>query len=224
MRGPYISARSPEEWRNRGFTLVEMLVVLALLGILATLVVGGVQNTDFVKLRSAQDMLISQTQAARSLALAKNTASRLLIDAGSDEENGRRRLALASLSQEEPGKWEVAAIPVRLPEATAFLADDGETPASTGGGSASPPGKLSGSSLIGPESLKQTDWFFIEFDSAGTCEDSAGAILIVGSVRHDGSRWVRKSVEMIRGVMLRRSGYAGVFADPAHIREAYGAL
>lgn len=210
-----------------GFTLVEMLVVLALMGVVATLVVGGFQNTDSAKLRSAEEMLISQAHAARSLALAKNVACRLLIDAGSDEQNGRRRIALVFKSQEDPPKWEVAAIPVKLPDATAFLANDGETPVSTGGVAASTPGKLDtleGSSLIGPESLQQTKWFFIEFDSAGTCEDNAGAILIVGSARHDGSGWVRKSPEMIRGVMIRRSGYVGVFADPAHIREAHGAL
>lgn len=207
-----------------GFSLIELLVVVAVIALLAGLAASGLQGRDGSKLRSAQEALISQVQAARNTALARNAACRLLIDAGDDEENGRRRLALAVKSPSDPTKWEVVGVPVKLPDGTAFLVADGAAPASTQGGTSDAPQKLLGSTLLGSGSLVSANWYFLEFDPSGTCEANAGAILVVGSVRHDGSAWIRKTPDLIRGVMVRRAGQASAFANPDHIREAYNAL
>ncbi len=207
-----------------GFSLLELLVVVAVIALLAGLAASGLQGRDGSKLRTAQEVLISQVQAARNTALARNTACRLLVDAGTDQENGRRRLALAVKSQSDPTKWEVLGVPIKLPDGTALLVADGATPASTQGGTSDAPQTLSGSALIGADSLVSTDWYFLEFDPSGTCEANAGAILVVGSVRHDGSAWIRKTPDLIRGVMVRRAGQASAFVNPDHIREAYNAL
>ena len=206
------------------FTLLELLVVVAVIALLAGLAASGLQGRDGSKLSSAQEVLISHVQAARNTALAKNTTCRLLVDAGTNQENGRRRLAFAVRSQSDPSKWEVVGVPVKLPEGTAVLMADGATPASTWDGISDPAQPLSGSTLIGADSLASTDWYFLEFDPSGTCEANAGAILVVGSVRHDGSAWIRKNPDMIRGVMVRRAGQASAFLNPDHIREAYDAL
>ena len=207
-----------------GFSLLELLVVVAVIALLAGLAASGLQGRDGSKLSSAQEVLISQVQAARNTALARNAACRLLVDAGNDQENGRRRLALAVKSQSDPTKWEVVGVPIKLPDGTALLVGDGATPASTQGGTSDAPQTLSGSTLIGASSLISANWYFLEFDPSGTCESNAGAILVVGSVRYDGTGWIRKNPDMIRGVMVRRAGQASAFADPDHIREAYNAL
>lgn len=207
-----------------GFSLLELLVVVAVIALLAGLAASGLQGRDGSKPSSAQEILVSQVQAARNTALARNAACRLLVDAGDGQENGRRRLALAVKSQSDPTKWEVLGVPIKLPDGTAVLVGDGATPTSTQGGTPDAPQTLSGNVLIGANSLASADWYFFEFDPSGTCESNAGAILVVGSVRHDGTGWVRKNPDMIRGVMVRRAGQASAFADPDHIREAYNAL
>jgi prepilin-type N-terminal cleavage/methylation domain-containing protein len=217
--------QSMHSHRSRGgFSLLELLVVVAVIALLAGLAASGLQGREGAKLRSAQEALISQVQAARNTALAKNAACRLLVDAGADQENGRRRLALAVKSASDPTKWEVLGVPVKLPDGTALLVGDGATPSSTQGGTADAPQILEGSTLLGSAAMTSARWYFLEFDPSGTCEDNASAILLVGSVRHDGTAWIRKNPDMIRGVMVRRSGQASAFIDPEHIREAYDAL
>jgi prepilin-type N-terminal cleavage/methylation domain-containing protein len=211
-----------------GFTLVELLAVIAVITLLAGLAATGFRSHDGLRLRSAQEILIAQVQAARNLALARNASARLLIDAGNDRENGRRRLAIAVKSDTGgAADWEVVGSASELPDGTAVLVDDGGAPASTiggSGGSNDPPAKLPGSSLQAPESMRSRDWYYLEFDAAGTCEENAGAILVVGSALHDGTRWTRKNASLIRGVMIRRAGHASAFDDPSHIGEAYNAL
>jgi prepilin-type N-terminal cleavage/methylation domain-containing protein len=219
-----MNARTPSPPES-GFSLVELLVVIGVIVLMATLVASGIQGRDGPKLRAAEDALISQVQAARNTAVARNVPCRLLVDAGNDPENGRRRLALAVKPLTGNSTvWEVAGPPAKLPDGTALLVDDGQIPASTQGGSSSPPQTMRGSDLVAPASLKAGDWFYFEFDPSGTCEDNAGAILVVGVVWHDRNGWVRKSSELIRGIMLRRAGQSSAFADPEHIREAYNAL
>lgn len=215
---------SPLQPRS-AFSLLELLVVISVLALLAAMISSGVRGQDASKLRAAQEILITQVQAARNTAVARNVACRLLVDAGSTQENGRRRLVLAAKSQVAGStNWEVLGTPAKLPEGTALLVDDGENPATTKGGSTTSPQTMPGSSLEAANSLKQSDWYYLEFDPAGTCEDNAGAILVVGVVRHDGTKWMRKAPDLIRGVMVRRAGQASSFSDPDHIRDAYNAL
>lgn len=208
-----------------GFSLLELLVVVCVIALLAAMMSSGLQGRDGSKLNAAQEILISQVQAARNTAVARNATCRLLVDAGTTPDNGRRRLALAVKSQ-TPGStnWEVLGTPAKLPDGTALLVADGETPATTQGGSASAPQIMPGSDLDAANSLKQSNWYYFEFDPSGTCEDSAGAILVVGVVQHDGTNWIRKTPDLIRGIMVRRAGQASAFSDPDHIREAYNAL
>ncbi len=208
-----------------GFSLLELLVVVAVIGILGVAGVSALQSRDGSKLRAAQEALISQVQAARNTAIARNAPCRLLIDAKMDAENGRRRMAIA-VQDNLTLKWELLGTPVKLPDGVAVLVDDGVSPASTGGGTSAAPLNMNGSDLgdSASGSMKSADWYYLTFDPSGTSEDNAGAILIVGSVRHDGSKWTRKDPNLIRGVMVRRAGQASAFIDPDHIREAYNAL
>lgn len=208
-----------------GFSLLELLVVVGVIALLAAMMVSGLQGRDGPKLRAAQEALITQVQAARNTAVARNAPCRLLVNAGDSPDNGRRRLALAVKSR-TPGstKWEVLGTPAKLPDGTALLVADGETPATTQGGSSSAPQTMPGSELDAADSMKHPDWYYFEFDPSGTCEDNAGAILVVGIVRHDGTNWIRKTPDLIRGIMVRRAGQASAFSNPEHIREACDAL
>lgn len=202
-----------------GFSLLELLVVLAIVSLLAVLGVVGMGGKDSSKLQSAQGVLIGQIQAARNMALARNEPCRLLIEAGA--ESGQR-LGIATLSPSNT--WELCSPMVELAQGTAVLVGDGGTPTTTRGGSPAAPPVLSSGQLTVPPSLSGKDWYYFEFDPAGTSEANAGAILVLGSVRPDGTGYTRKSEEAIRGVMIRRTGHVSAFEDPSHIREAFESL
>lgn len=215
----------PPSTSKSAFSLVELLAVASIIILISAFAVAGLAGRDGPKLQAAEDAVFSQLQAARNMAVALNAPCRMLVDAGTDVENGRRRLSLAvkplsGLST----KWDIVGTPVRLPDGTALLVDDGATPASTGGGSSVAPLKMTSQELNAPASLANRDWYYYEFDPAGTCEDNAGAMLVIGVVRPEGKKLVRKNPEMIRGLIVRRIGQATSFDDPGHIKEAYSAL
>jgi len=56
---------------NRGFTLVELLLTLVLLGILAVSAIGLFSTRDSYTARAAADLLLSQARLAQQTALAQ---------------------------------------------------------------------------------------------------------------------------------------------------------
>ena len=200
-----------------GFSLMELLVVIAIIGLLAAVASSGLGGSDGAKLKTALSVLISQTQAARTTAIAKNAPARLLIDSGNDRENGRRLIAVAVKNTD--GSWEIAGTPALLPDGATFLVGDGQSPSSTAGGTSAPPPTMA----LDFRNQHRT-WYYLEFDPEGTCEENAGAILVLGLGRHTGTEWVRKNPDLLQAAMIRRSGQVSAFSDPAHIRDAFGAL
>lgn len=195
------------------YSLIELLAVISIIVVVAGFATFGLQGRDGLALRSAQEILLTQVQAARNVAIAQNTTCRLLVDAGTDAVKGRRALALA-VKPASGNSWELTGVVTMLRDNSAVLVDDGEIPSTTQGGSTSAPLKMT---------LNEREWYYFEFDPSGTSEENAGAILLVGIVQHDGSKWIRKKPDLIRGVMIRRSGLASAFSDPDHIRAAYNA-
>ncbi len=106
--------------RERGFTLVELLVVIAVMAIVAGIIgVGLSRGGEGAALATAQSMLVSQLNAARAQAtLQAREAALVAVDAPADPNRHRRVLAVAV---NDEGIWRVVTDPVRLPGALGIL-------------------------------------------------------------------------------------------------------
>ena len=79
--------------RSAGFTLVEVLIVVVILGILAALAVPRMGRTDTTRLRSASAMLVADLEFAQVESMAHGNAPRAVVF---DNAGGHYHLALSS--------------------------------------------------------------------------------------------------------------------------------
>ncbi|MGH7514109.1 MAG: pilus assembly FimT family protein [Gemmatimonadales bacterium] len=77
MRGP-----------RRGFSLIEVLIVVVLIGIMLSIVVPRFRVSQSTKARQAADQLAHDLEAVRSRALATRSVARLALDAAGGTYSG----------------------------------------------------------------------------------------------------------------------------------------
>jgi prepilin-type N-terminal cleavage/methylation domain-containing protein len=73
---------------RRGFSLVEVLIVVVLIGLLMTIVIPRFRVSQTTKARQAADQLVRDLEAARSRALATRSLTRVAISAMSSSYTG----------------------------------------------------------------------------------------------------------------------------------------
>lgn len=67
---------------NRGYTLVEMLIVLVLLGLASAVVIPQIGSTDVLRVQAAVRTLVSDINFVQSDALARQEARAIVFDPG----------------------------------------------------------------------------------------------------------------------------------------------
>lgn len=164
----------------RGFTLVELLVVVGIMAAMLSVAAIGIQNVDKGQ---ATVTGIAQTQAlmdeARSLAIGRGTRARLCIHANPNEEERNLRLMVVAYEeiQRDAGgnatgtRWRVDSRGTYLPTGVFFhprfsqLASDQVNGLGTYGSN--------GSGVTFPGSsrnaVRQPNYFYYEFNSEGLC-------------------------------------------------------
>ena len=109
---------------NRGFTLVELLIVLSLVMVASSVVVLSTGSGDGVSLKSSQRIVSSVAQGARGQAILKQAKSRLIIYAdrgpSSEEDKYLRFVGIITQDEKSPGKWVSATKGTRLPKGIYF--------------------------------------------------------------------------------------------------------
>lgn len=77
--GPAPRPQPPVPRSRPGFTLVEILIVVAVLAIVAAMVVPAMGNTDATRLRAAADMLVSDIHQAAFASISHSGDPRMLV-------------------------------------------------------------------------------------------------------------------------------------------------
>lgn len=104
-----------------GFSLIELLVVVAIISIMAGLLTLGLQGVRAPAIRSAASQVTSGLSLARQVAITKNTKAALFI--ANDTGNGRipyRHWSVGYLDKSS-GNWTLAKKWEPLPEGAVFL-------------------------------------------------------------------------------------------------------
>ena len=80
-----MKARQATKGRARGFTLVEMMVVIGIVGVLLTIAAPGFERmVQRSKVRKTSDLVVQVVQYAKSHALAKNTPVYVSVIGGNE--------------------------------------------------------------------------------------------------------------------------------------------
>lgn len=114
-----------------GFTLVELLAVVAIIGVLAAVVLGVRPSGEGYALGNGQRIAASVFQSARSIAVMKQTATRVIIyraGASGDRNDTAKQLRFMGVVYRDKNasspRWLPANAGVYLPEGVYFVAPE----------------------------------------------------------------------------------------------------
>lgn len=212
--------------KNRGFTLLELLVVVGLIAALSFVLIGGLGGGRSAALQSAQATLANMVTAARSEAMATGRSARVLvhIDPASPAQPARFLRYLALQSQSATG-WQTMT-DAYLPEGIYIVPGNFTSiPAGLFAANTSTPWtKVDGSALrstalrsnqTGAETINSPgaeQWVRITISASGTTAQGGDLIVASGRRRPPGSYQSGESPveldnpESVRGLTLSAYG------------------
>lgn len=127
---PAIERKRSREGGHRAFTLVELLVVVALVGTLLAAGVAGLRRRGGLAREAAVALLAARVAEARTLAVTRGAAVRMLVHA--DPGDPERFLRFVVLAVRDGETWRLVDDGTVLPEGTALLPPDGPGEAGPG--------------------------------------------------------------------------------------------
>ncbi|GHC00107.1 hypothetical protein GCM10007047_15440 [Cerasicoccus arenae] len=224
--------------RRSGFSLVELLAVVAIIGIMAAIIGVSLKPNEGSSLRAAQSAATGVFQAARTVASMRRTEARVIIYAGgdgADQEAKYLRYMGVVYWDEENSEWVGANSGVYLPAGTYYIPDGAVGSMVTKGDAVSGPIMESEDapkeSIAYPVSSGDKDtWYYYSFDSSGsarsdTGQSFAGLTFVVASGRPgppsgDTPNIVIENEFSTAGFVIRRIGGVLPLSDYDQIKTA----
>jgi len=80
-----MTLRTKQNVAQRGFSLVELVAVIIVLGIISVLAFSRFDNADTAAVQSGRDQVLNAFFVAQQLAMARDTGSNILVEVGSGQ-------------------------------------------------------------------------------------------------------------------------------------------
>ena len=111
--------------QSKGFTLIELMVVLGIIILSFSFIVINTSNNEGVSLKSSQRILSAIAQGAKGQAIINQTPSRLIIyaDQGKDRDDDKylRFFGIVTQDPKNPKKWITGTRGTYLPKGIYFM-------------------------------------------------------------------------------------------------------
>lgn len=222
-----------QDTTHKGFTLVELLVVIMIIMMLSGIIVVAIQPTSSQNLASAQRTLQSLIQSAQTAAVMRNTPTRVIIYAevptdilDSEKLSKSHRFMGVVAWNDDTNEWEPVNRGTSLPKGIYFV-PPGAATLYTGTLPAAAVESRDGSGTLSTESFRfpstgspNEDYYFIEFDSNGLLDSTehgnfVSLVVIPGSPDDttgaptlDGEKLLQAT-----GIYVRRYGNSVMYSD-----------
>ena len=213
---------------RRGFTLVELLIVLSLVMVASSVVVLSTGSGDGVSLKASQRIISGVAQGARGQAILKQTKSRLIIyaDRGANFEEDKylRFVGIVTQDEKNPKKWVSATKGTRLPKGIYFNPNVSEF--ISGGKVPWKKMKLKYPRIRPQDAGKGEEYYYYEFNSNGTIaknHENAWLIVAAGTLRPDEKGILDVDFEdpkkegLKSGIIFRKVGTTTLVSDTVQI-------